>query len=72
VHETEVHVQLLVAVEKRQTRVVCDEIELDLLKPTHHHDVLNDPGGRLVVGVLGVSIGMWIVQAYITGPGPLP
>src|SRR5271165_6771662 len=46
-HEAEVHVQLLVAVEERRTPVVGDEIELDLLKPAEHHDVLNDPGGRL-------------------------
>ena len=38
--------QLLVAVEERQTRVVGDEIELDLLKSAEYHDVLNNPGGH--------------------------
>ena len=45
-HEAEIHVQLLVAVKERRTRVVGDEIELDLLKPAKHHDVLNNPSGR--------------------------
>ena len=47
-HEAEVHVQLLVAVEERRTRVVGDEIKLDLLKPAEHNDILNDPSGQFV------------------------
>ena len=45
-HESEVHVQLLVAVKERQARIVGEEVELELLEPPKHHDILHDAGGR--------------------------
>jgi hypothetical protein len=44
-HEPEVHVQLLVTVKKRQSWIVCDEIELDLLKAAQHHHVFHHACG---------------------------
>src|SRR5262249_5483570 len=45
-HEAEVHVQLLVAVEKREARIVGNEVELYLLKAAEHDHILDHPGGR--------------------------
>jgi hypothetical protein len=36
-HEAEVHVELLVAVEESQTRVLGEEVDLDFLVSAHHH-----------------------------------
>src|ERR1039458_258906 len=46
-HKAEVHVQLLVAVEERQSGIIGDEIELEFLKAAQHHHVLDHTGGRL-------------------------
>ena len=43
-HKPEIHMQLLVAVEKAQTGVVGDEIYFDRLVSSHHHHVLENPG----------------------------
>ena len=46
-HEPEVHVQLLMAVKECQTRIVRNEVDAELLKPSEHHDILDDTGGGL-------------------------
>jgi hypothetical protein len=45
-HEPKVHVQLLMAVKERHSRIIGDEVEFDLLEATKHHDV-QDAGGWL-------------------------
>src|SRR5450631_4353770 len=42
-HESEVHVQLLVTVKQRQSRIVSDKIKSQLLKAPQHHDVFDHP-----------------------------
>jgi phosphoribosylanthranilate isomerase len=44
-HETEVHVQLLVAVEESEAGIVGNEIDLALLIAAQHDHVLHDAGG---------------------------
>ena len=44
-HEAKIHVQLLVAVEKCETRVIRNKIDVYLLKTAQHHNVLNDSSG---------------------------
>ena len=46
-HKSEVHMQLLVTMEKCHPRIVGDEVELELLKSAQHHHVFDHPGGRL-------------------------
>src|SRR5262249_33621539 len=46
-HEAKIHVQLLMAVEQRQSRMIGDEIEFDFLKAADHDHILNDAGCRL-------------------------
>ena len=43
-HETEVHVQLLVAMEESEAGVVGNEIDFRLLVAAQHDHVLNDAG----------------------------
>jgi hypothetical protein len=45
-HEAVVHVQLLVAVKKRRTGIVCRKIHLDLLLGGHDDDVFPDARRR--------------------------
>ena len=45
-HETEIHVQLLVAVEKGHSWIVGHKIELDFLKPVQHDHILDNPCSR--------------------------
>ena len=44
-HEAEVHVQLLMAMEKGQTRIVRDERYLRFLIAAQHQDILDDSCG---------------------------
>ena len=44
-HETEVHVQLLVAVEESKPGIVGNEVNLQLLIAAQHHHVLYYTGG---------------------------
>src|SRR5882724_1479541 len=46
-HETVVHVQLLVTVEKRQTRIISDKVYLGFLVSAQHHNIFQDSSGRL-------------------------
>ena len=46
-HESEIHVQLLVAMKKAQPGVIGDKIYVHLLIATDHHGVLFDSCGRL-------------------------
>ncbi len=46
-HETEVHVDLLVAVEEGEAGVVGDEIDLGFLIAADHDDIFDDAGGGL-------------------------
>ena len=46
-HESEIHVQLLMAMKQCQTRIVSDEIDLDLLVAAHHHYIFHDSRCRL-------------------------
>jgi len=45
-HETEVHVELLVAMEKREAGIVGDEINFELLVAAEHDNVFADARGR--------------------------
>jgi hypothetical protein len=45
-HESKIHVQLLVTMEQRQSWMVSDEVEFNLLETTEHHDVFDDAGRR--------------------------
>jgi hypothetical protein len=38
-HEAVIHMELLVAVEQRETRVVGGEVDLCFLVPSDHHDI---------------------------------
>ena len=42
-HKPEIHVQLLVAVEERRSRIVRDEIKFQFRKSAQHNDVLDHP-----------------------------
>src|SRR6516164_8874591 len=44
-HEAEIHVELLVAMEKRQTGIVRDEVDLCFLIAAEHDHVLENSGG---------------------------
>src|SRR5215467_4748980 len=44
-HETKIHVQLLVAVEERQTRIVSHEFDFRFLVAAEHDHVLENSGG---------------------------
>ena len=44
-HETEVHVQLLVAVEESEAGIVRNKVNLQLLVSAQHDHVLYDAGG---------------------------
>src|ERR1700678_1932095 len=46
-HESEVHVQLLMAVKEREARIVCDEVDVGLLVPVEHENVLHQSCHRL-------------------------
>src|SRR5439155_2865119 len=46
-HETVVHVQLLVTVEKRQPWIVSNKVYLGFLVSAQHHNIFQDSGGRL-------------------------
>src|SRR6266404_1071474 len=41
-HETVVHVQLLVAVEKREPWIISNEVHLGFLVSTQHHNIFQD------------------------------
>jgi hypothetical protein len=43
-HEAEVHVQLLVAVEQRQPRIVGNKLKLEFLKSAEHDHIFHDAG----------------------------
>lgn len=72
-HEPEVHVQLHVAVEEGQTRLVGDEIHVHRLVAAQHRDVLMDAGGgssveprqleRVAVEVHGMDVVTCIAHA---------
>jgi hypothetical protein len=44
-HETEVHVQLLMAVEESKAGIVGNKVNLQLLVASEHDHVLHDAGG---------------------------
>ena len=46
-HETVVHVQLLVTVEKGQPRIISNEVYLGFLVSAQHHNIFQDSSGRL-------------------------
>ena len=46
-HEAKIHVQLLVAVEQSESRIVCRKIHFDILISAHHHDILHHASGQL-------------------------
>lgn len=46
-HETEIHVELLMAVKERETRVVGREIDFGLLIAAEHEHVFHHAGSRL-------------------------
>src|SRR5262249_44442616 len=46
-HEAKIHVQLLMAMEQRQSRMIGNEIKFDFLKAADHDHILNDAGCRL-------------------------
>ena len=50
-HESEIHVQLLVAVKQGPSWIVGDEVEGKLLKAAQHDDVLDHTGGCLAADV---------------------
>ena len=51
-HEPKIHVQLLMAVEQREPRIVRRKIYFDFLISAQHHDILHHASGRLA-GELG-------------------
>src|SRR5438132_7858731 len=46
-HESVVHMQLLVTVEKRQPRIVSNEVHLGFLVSAQHHNIFQDSSCRL-------------------------
>ena len=46
-HEAKIHVQLLMAMEQRQSRMIGNEIKFHFLKAADHDHILNDAGCRL-------------------------
>ena len=46
-HESEIHVQLLMTVEERQTRIVGNKVKFEFLESAQHHHVLDHARGRL-------------------------